>query len=73
MGNLISPVKQLFVDAVTLGGDTDAREGYLRALAMDPKMVDARYNLAVLTQGVGADDEVTLNALKQRHAASSAR
>lgn len=35
----------------------DAREGYLRALAIDPKMADARYNLALLTHGVGANDE----------------
>jgi tetratricopeptide (TPR) repeat protein len=43
----------------------DAREGYLRALSIDPKMVDARYNLALLAHGVGADDEARhdLNAL----------
>jgi tetratricopeptide (TPR) repeat protein len=35
----------------------DAREGYLRALALDPKMADARYNLVLLTHGVGANDE----------------
>jgi tetratricopeptide (TPR) repeat protein len=35
----------------------DAREGYLRALAVDPRMADARYNLAVLTHAAGADDE----------------
>jgi tetratricopeptide (TPR) repeat protein len=35
----------------------DAREGYLRALAVDPKMADARYNLVVLTHAAGADDE----------------
>jgi Flp pilus assembly protein TadD len=35
----------------------EAREGYLKALSIDPKMVDARYNLAVLTHAAGADDE----------------
>jgi Flp pilus assembly protein TadD len=35
----------------------DAREGYLRALSLDPKMADARYNLAILTHGRGADEE----------------
>jgi tetratricopeptide (TPR) repeat protein len=35
----------------------EARESYLRALSLDPKMADARYNLAILTHGAGADDE----------------
>jgi tetratricopeptide (TPR) repeat protein len=35
----------------------DAREGYLRALAIDPKMADARYNLVVLTRAGNADGE----------------
>ena len=35
----------------------DAREGYLRALALDPKMSDARYNLVILTHARNADDE----------------
>jgi tetratricopeptide (TPR) repeat protein len=39
----------------------EAREGYLRALSLDPKMADARYNLAVLTHGAGADDEARHN------------
>jgi tetratricopeptide (TPR) repeat protein len=34
-----------------------AREGYLHALELDPELVDARYNLVVLTMGVGARDE----------------
>jgi Flp pilus assembly protein TadD len=45
------------VAAQKLGRFHDAREAYLRALALDPAQVDARYNLAVLTHGVGADDE----------------
>ena len=43
--------------AQTQGRYRDAREGYLRALSIDPKMADARYNLALLTHGAGADDE----------------
>ncbi|HLK40407.1 MAG TPA: tetratricopeptide repeat protein [Polyangiaceae bacterium] len=35
----------------------DAREGYLRALSIDPKMADARYQLALLTHRAHADDE----------------
>jgi Flp pilus assembly protein TadD len=35
----------------------DAREGYLRALRLDPTMADARVNLAVLTYSRGAVDE----------------
>jgi Flp pilus assembly protein TadD len=35
----------------------DAREGYLNALALDPALADARYNLAVLTHAAGADEE----------------
>jgi tetratricopeptide (TPR) repeat protein len=35
----------------------EAREAYLRALSLDPRMADARYQLAVLTHGVQADDE----------------
>ena len=35
----------------------EAREAYLRALAHDPKLADARYNLALLTHSIGADDE----------------
>ena len=35
----------------------DAREGYLRALALNPGLVDARYNLVVLTHAGGFDDE----------------
>lgn len=34
-----------------------ARTAYLRALAIDPKLADARYNLAELTHSVGANDE----------------
>ncbi len=32
----------------------DAREGYLRALQIEPKNADARYNLVLLTQAQGA-------------------
>lgn len=32
----------------------DAREGYLSALVLDPNMVDARYNLALLTLHAGS-------------------
>jgi tetratricopeptide (TPR) repeat protein len=32
----------------------DAREGYLRALQLDPKNADARYNLVILTHANGA-------------------
>ncbi len=32
----------------------DAREGYLRALQLDPKNADARFNLVLLTHGHGA-------------------
>lgn len=35
----------------------EAREAYLHALALDPKMADARYNLVVLTHSAKADDE----------------
>jgi tetratricopeptide (TPR) repeat protein len=35
----------------------DAREGYLKALSLDPKMADARYNLVILTHARNADDE----------------
>jgi tetratricopeptide (TPR) repeat protein len=35
----------------------DAREAYLRALALDPKAADARYRLVVLTHAAHADDE----------------
>ncbi len=35
----------------------DAREGYLRALKLDPTLSDARYNLAVLTYAQGATME----------------
>jgi tetratricopeptide (TPR) repeat protein len=34
-----------------------AREGYLKVLRLDPHHLDARYNLAVLTSGVGAHSE----------------
>jgi len=34
-----------------------AREGYLRALRIHPRYADARYNLVILTNGVGAVDE----------------
>jgi tetratricopeptide (TPR) repeat protein len=34
-----------------------AREGYLHVLRVEPKNLDARYNLAVLTQGIGARSE----------------
>src|SRR3984957_13840935 len=34
-----------------------AREAYLRALRANPKLVDARFNLAILTHSVHADDE----------------
>jgi len=34
-----------------------AREGYLKVLRLDPKNLDARYNLAVLTQAIGARSE----------------
>ena len=32
----------------------DAREGYLRALQLDPKLADARYNLVLMTHAHGA-------------------
>jgi tetratricopeptide (TPR) repeat protein len=35
----------------------DAREGYLKVLRLDPRNLDARFNLAVLTHGVGANGE----------------
>jgi tetratricopeptide (TPR) repeat protein len=35
----------------------EAREAYLEALRADPKLADARYNLALLTHSVKADDE----------------
>ncbi len=35
----------------------EAREGYLRTLKLEPSMADARYNLVVLTQGLGATME----------------
>jgi tetratricopeptide (TPR) repeat protein len=34
-----------------------AREGYLKVLRLEPRHLDARYNLAVLTNGVGAHSE----------------
>jgi tetratricopeptide (TPR) repeat protein len=34
-----------------------AREGYLKTLRLDPKLVDARYNLIVLTRASGATSE----------------
>ena len=34
-----------------------AREGYLRVLRLEPRNLDARYNLAVLTQSIGARAE----------------
>jgi tetratricopeptide (TPR) repeat protein len=37
----------------------DAREGYLRALALDPNLADARYGLAILTHAAGANDEAS--------------
>jgi Flp pilus assembly protein TadD len=37
----------------------DAREGYLRALALDPTLADARYSLAILTHAAGANDEAS--------------
>jgi Flp pilus assembly protein TadD len=40
----------------------DAREGYLRALRLDPQMADARYNLAVLTFSRGAVQEAQHDA-----------
>jgi len=39
----------------------EAREGYLRALSLDPKMADARYQLALLTHEARADDEARHN------------
>lgn len=39
----------------------EAREAYLQALKLDPNMADARYNLAVLTHSVKADDEARHN------------
>ncbi len=35
----------------------EAREGYLRVLRLDPKLLDARFNLIVLTHDNGFDDE----------------
>ncbi len=35
----------------------EAREAFLHALALDPKLADARYELVVLTHGAKADDE----------------
>ncbi len=35
----------------------EAREAFLHALALDPKLADARYQLVVLTHSVKADDE----------------
>jgi Flp pilus assembly protein TadD len=37
----------------------DAREGYLRALALDPTLADARYSLAILTHAAGANEEAS--------------
>jgi Flp pilus assembly protein TadD len=37
----------------------DAREGYLNALALDPTLADARYNLAILTHSAGANEEAS--------------
>jgi tetratricopeptide (TPR) repeat protein len=34
-----------------------ARQGYLKALALNPTHLDARYNLVLLTLGAGAGDE----------------
>jgi tetratricopeptide (TPR) repeat protein len=45
------------VVAQSEGRYRDAREAYLRALALDPRMADARYNLVVLTHSIKADDE----------------
>ena len=41
-----------------------AREGYLAALRADPRMGDARYNLALLTLRHGAVDEARHHAGK---------
>lgn len=44
------------------GRFNDAREGYLRALKVDPKLKDARYNLAVLTLRAGIAAEAKHHA-----------
>jgi tetratricopeptide (TPR) repeat protein len=36
-----------------------AREGYLRVVSLDPGALDARYNLVILTHGIGADAEAS--------------
>lgn len=43
------------------GSYHEAREGYLRALSLDPKMADARYQLALLTHAARADEEARYN------------
>jgi len=45
------------VVAQSEGHYREAREAYLHALALDPTMADARYNLVVLTHSIKADDE----------------
>jgi hypothetical protein len=56
--------REAFVTALNAQKDGryhDAREGYLRALSLDPKMADARYQLAVITQAAGAYGEAEHN------------
>jgi tetratricopeptide (TPR) repeat protein len=43
--------------AQQMGRFHEAREGYLRALALDPNLADARYQLALLTHAANAQDE----------------
>ncbi len=47
----------------------DAREGYLRALKLDPTYLDARYNLVLLTHDAGADQEASHHLDELRKAA----
>jgi tetratricopeptide (TPR) repeat protein len=48
-----------------------AREGYLKVLLLDPRNLDARYNLAVLTYGVGARSEAEHHVAEFEKAAPS--
>ena len=43
--------------AQQMGRFHEAREGYLRALALDPNLADARYQLALLTHAANTQDE----------------
>jgi tetratricopeptide (TPR) repeat protein len=55
--------------AQKLGRFHDSREGYLSVLADDPKNLDARFNLGVLTWQAGATDEARHHLDKLREVA----